>query len=306
MRTKNIILILLLSHFCFMSVAKPHPLWKDKGRIVLSSDGNEHDWDDWAASAMTLAIIASQGLQDNVTLYTYSDHIWGSNQERDDIKGMCAYNHMRESVLGGAKYFGYNKTRFICAVDNAEVAYNAMRDEINKSSADNPLYILAAGPMQVVGEGMNRAEKDKLQYVTVISHSNWNNNHSDKPDSSYGKYSKVGWDNHSGWIWDEMIAEFGEGKQNAQFIKIKDQNHGWGKYIALQCERKHFDWLKTSKKKKEYLDGSWEWLYTRLESCAMKNETIFDVSDTGLVCYLLSGDEEVSPQMMQEFMENKK
>ncbi|MFI3280556.1 MAG: hypothetical protein R3Y44_01145 [Rikenellaceae bacterium] len=274
--------------------APTEPLWQGKGNIVVSSDGNEHDWDDWAASAMNLAVLASQGLQDKLALYTYSDHIWGSNQEHPDVNGMNAYEHVRESVLRGAEYFDFETTKFICAVDNAHVAYTAMRDQINLASADSPLFIIGAGPMEVIGEGMNRADKDKLQYVTVISHSGWNNNHSDKVQSNFS------WDIHTGWTWDEMIEAFGEGKYNANFVKIKDQNHGWDQYIALQCPRENFDWL---------IEGdvpeSWRWLYTRLESCAVKQKSYFDVSDTGMIMYLLTGNERVSPQMIEEFMKNQ-
>jgi hypothetical protein len=47
------------------------PLWEGKGRIAISSDGNEQDHDDWAATPLSLALLAAAGLQ---------DHIWGSNQ----------------------------------------------------------------------------------------------------------------------------------------------------------------------------------------------------------------------------------
>lgn len=271
------------------------PLWQGKGHIIISSDGNEHDWDDWAASAMNLAVLASQGLQDKLSLYTYSDHVWGSNQEHSNVNGMNAYEHVRESVLSGAKYFDFETTKFICAVDNAEVAYTAMRDEINRASKESPLYIIGAGPMQVIGEGMNRADRDKLKYVTVISHSGWNNNHSDKVQSNFS------WDVHSGWTWDEMIEEFGANKHGVSFVKIKDQNHGWNKYTALQCPRENFDWLT-----KGNVPDSWRWLYTRLESCAVKQKKYFDVSDTGMIMYLLTGNEEVTPQMIEGFLKNQK
>ncbi len=88
---------------------------------------------------------------------------------------------MRESALIGQKMFGFDKTSFVCAVDNAEVAYTALCNEINKSSAENPLIIIAAGPMQVAGEAINRAEKNKRQFVTLVSHSEWNNRHADNP-----------------------------------------------------------------------------------------------------------------------------
>jgi hypothetical protein len=69
-----------------------------KGRIVISSDGNEHDEDDWAATPMSLALLASQGLQDQLVAYTFSDHTWGSNKEKKGADGQ-----MRESAFHRSK-----------------------------------------------------------------------------------------------------------------------------------------------------------------------------------------------------------
>ena len=73
------VLIIIIS--TFFSVNAQTPLWQGKGRIALSSDGNEHDHDDWAATPLSLALLSAAGLQDKLVLYTYSDHIWGSNQD---------------------------------------------------------------------------------------------------------------------------------------------------------------------------------------------------------------------------------
>ena len=67
------------------------PVWQGKGRIAYSCDGNEHDDDDWGATPMSLALMAARGLQDKVTLFVYSDHIWGSNNEKGVSFGMTTY-----------------------------------------------------------------------------------------------------------------------------------------------------------------------------------------------------------------------
>lgn len=273
------------------------PVWEGKGRIAISSDGNEHDHDDWAATPLSLALLAAEQLQDKLVLYTYSDHIWGSNQEHPTSEsGLNAYEHMRVSALGGKEWFGFEKTKFICAVDNAEVAYLAMRDAINESSEDNPLIIIAAGPMQVVGEAISRSDILKRQYVTVISHSNWNNNHSDKPYKSF-------WDEHSGWTFQEIKEHFsGDNGGNIKCIRITDQNGGSG-YDGLKAKKEKFDWIKTSKaqRNKKYKKGAWKWLYSRLETCVKKGD--FDPSDAGMIIYMLTGIEKTDPAMAKEIME---
>ena len=274
------------------------PVWQGKGRIAISSDGNEHDHDDWAATPLSLALLAAKGLQDNLALYTYSDHVWGSNQDHPTSKsGLNSYQHMRESALKGGEWFGFNHTKFICAVDNAEVAYTAMRDEINKSSEENPLIIIAAGPMQVVGEAISRADVSKRKYVKLISHSGWNDNHSDKPHKQF-------WDTHTGWTFNEIKSAFSNEKGgDLECIHITDQN-GRDDYDGLKAAKEKFDWVKTSEAKnnKPYKKGAWEWLYSRLETCVKKGD--FDPSDAGMVVYLLTGVEKTSPELAREIMEN--
>ena len=125
---------LLIAFLVILMCNAQTPLWQGKGRIVIGADGNEHDNDDWSATPLSLALLASQGLQDKLALYVYSNHIWGSSYERQLVNGLNAYEHMIQSALGGQKWFNFNKTNFICAVDDPEIAYNAVRDEINKSS----------------------------------------------------------------------------------------------------------------------------------------------------------------------------
>ncbi len=298
MKLKTIFTAILTIAVVTVSSAQT-PLWQGKGRIAISSDGNEHDHDDWAATPLSLALIAAKGLQDKMVLYTYSDHVWGSNQDKPMEHGMTAYEHMRESALGGAKHFGYDPTRFVCAVDNAEVAYAALRDEINKSTADDPLIIVAAGPMQVVGEAINRANVEARKYITVVSHSNWNDRHADNP------HKKNFWDQHSGWTFNEMREAFGtESGGSAKFVRILDQNGGEG-YLGLYTLIEHYDWIKTSpiRNKSPYLDGSWDWLYGRIATCVKKGNN-FDPSDAGMIIYLFTGVEKTNPDMAREIMEN--
>ncbi len=297
---KKMVLLTLISIFTIGTAQAQTPLWQGKGRIAISSDGNEHDHDDWAATPLSLALLAAAGLQDELVLYTYSDHIWGSNQAHPTSKsGLNSYQHMRESALKGGEYFGFTNTKFICAVDNAIVAYHAMRDEINKSTAEDPLIIIAAGPMQVVGEAINRADKEKRKYVTLVSHSEWNNVHSDTP-------GKKEWDDHTGWTFKEIQDEFGTTEGGGvHCVQILDQNGG-DDYDGLNTDIAKFDWIKTSEARKFYKDGAWDWLYARQETCIKNKGKNFDPSDSGMIIYLLTGVEKTNPDMAREIMENPK
>jgi hypothetical protein len=294
------LLVIFLILLSISTLEAQTPLWEGKGRIAISSDGNEHDHDDWAATPLSLALLAAAGLQDHLAVYTYSDHIWGSNQSHPTSEsGLNAYQHMRESALAGQEWFGFENTHFVCAVDNAEVAYRAMRDAINQSSAEDPLIIIAAGPMQVIGEAINRADIDKRQYVTLVSHGVWNNVHADNP-------GKVWWDVHSGWTFKEIKAIFGdEDGGRLRCIKILDQNGG-DDYDGLRTDIAKFDWIKNSpaRNHKSYKEGAWDWLYSRQETCIKDGGKNFDPSDAGMIIYLLTGIEKTNPDLAREIIEN--
>ena len=202
---------------------------------------------------------------------------------------------MREGVVKGQYYFGFDNTNFVCAVDNPEVAYRAMTDEINRSSEENPLIIVAAGPLQVVGEGIARADKDKLKYVTFVSHGRWNNVHADNPSNVY-------WDRHSGWTWDMLVS--GYGKYGIKFIMPCDQNGGRD-YDGLQSDKENFDWIITSPARENplYRHGAWDWLYSRMVA-GIRPDGKFDVSDAGQIVFILTGIEKTYPALARKIMEN--
>lgn len=279
------------------SLMQGEDYYTGKGRVALSSDGNMHDNDDMQASMLTLMILANAGLQSQTTLYTYADHIWGS--EKNDLEIM----HTSTEVCGAK--FGFVETQFIAAVEDPEKAYNLMCDQILKSTYDDPLFILAAGSMQVVGEALNRAaQKDKsaLNYVTVISHSKWNNEHADKPEL-IDNYHSAAEQSHSGWTWQEMVDSFGN---RVNFNLIADQN-GTGVNPYMTKDKFNtpswmsWDWMRTSN------NSNVRWVYEQ----ARQNPCSADFSDAGLAYYLCAdlygerGDENGNPAKLQHWFISK-
>lgn len=263
------------------------PPWQGRGRIAISADGNEHDHDDWAATPLSLALLAARGLQDRLALYTYSDHVWGSNRGFEEAR-----DQMRIGALEGAKQFGFDSSRFVEAVADPEAAYAAMARVINASTADDPLIIVAAGPMQVVGEGLKRADPAQRNFVTLISHGRWNDVHADTPGPN---------EQHEGWTWDELKAAFEP--DGVTFRHIRDQNGGDG-YEGLRAPITRFGWLKSSpaRDRPPYQPGSWDWLYQRQQTCIKEGE--FDPSDAGMIVFLLTGKEKTDPEDARRILEN--
>jgi len=292
----SLLLFIILTLSPALVFAGASDYWEGKGRIALSSDGDMHDNDDMQASMMTLMILAKAKLQHNVTLYTYADHIWGN--ERNDL----ALMKISTEVCG--KRFGFDKTRFMAAVENPEAAYNAMCNEIIKSTKNDPLFIIAAGPMQVVGEALNRAKAKKpkaLKYVTVISHSTWNDRHADNPmmkDNHHSRAEEV----HSGWTWKEMEEEFGN---RVNLNHISDQNgtgEGAQKYRSND-KFKAGTWNKWSWMN-EHEDPNINWIFQQAKS----NPVGPDFSDAGMAYYLCAdlngerGDEFGNPEKLRQWM----
>ncbi|KKN92623.1 hypothetical protein LCGC14_0205570 [marine sediment metagenome] len=259
-----------------------------KGRILISSDGNEHDHDDWAATPMSLALLASKGLQDSLVLYAFSDHIWGSNIEKGNGR-----EEMQKSALRGKTIYNFKNSRFIEAVAQSDIAVIGITEEINKSSKNNGLYIIAAGPMHVVGSAIAKADMKKLQFVRLISHSNWNNNHADKPYE---------WEKHSGWTIKEIKEQF-ESK-GLKIDQIVDQNGGKD-YEGLKAPKELYDWIKTSNIRQQSIKikKQLDWLYERQLTCVKKGD--FDPSDAGMIVYLLTGKEKTHPDDVKKIIENQ-
>ncbi|MFR9651289.1 MAG: family 43 glycosylhydrolase [Rikenellaceae bacterium] len=269
-----------------------------KGRIALSSDGNKHDNDDMQATMMTLMILAKAGLQDITTLYTYADHIWGS--EDNDLE------LMRRSAVECGEKFGFDKTKFMAAVEDPEAAYEAMKEEILSSDINDPLYIIAAGPMQVVGEAIDRVfkvDRNRLNYVTVISHSEWNNKHSDRYEQGSTAHAGREEEPHSGWTWDEMVKAYGD---RVNFNLITDQNGTGANPYKTRNKFSAPSWV------------SWKWMSTHeneavrwVYETARTNPCGPDFSDAGMAYYLVAdlngerGDENGNPAKLQQWIGKK-
>lgn len=262
------------------------------GRIALSSDGNKHDNDDMHATKMSLMILAKAGLQNKTVLYTYADHIWGS--EDNDLAVM------KVSAETTGQKFGFSNCNFIAAVERPEDAYQAMADEIAKSTAEDPLFIIAAGPMHVVGMGFEIAEEanpEALNYVTVVSHSKWNNEHSDKYETNEEPHGIE--EPHSGWTWAEMEAAFGD---KVNYMYISDQNgtpDANGNCYSTKDKFAAANWS-TWYFMRDHQDPNVQWVYNH---DGMPGGP--DYSDAGMAYYLVAdldgvrGDQEGNPAKLE-------
>ena len=130
-----------------------------------------------------------------------------------------------------------------------------------------------AGPAQVIGEALHLSKPAARPFVTIMSHSTWNDNHAvwsgvaeglPQPHYAFSQFASMG----------------------AKTVHIKDQNAGLSRPFA------QFYWMKNS------TDPELQWLWQRGQLAA-KNS--YDCSDAGLTYYALTGDDSASPGKLQTF-----
>ncbi len=245
------------------------------GRLAVSADGNEHDPDDIAGTPLSLAILEHAGLKNKLVYYGYNDHVWSSlnGQKRK----------MTESALTGASKFGFSKSIFYSVVDNKNAAYNALAAEINKSTASNPLYILAMGPIEAICQSVLRSNNNARKHVRVISQGpgGWNNKH--QHNNSCTAVDGPGQD-----IRDTGII----------FVDIENNDRGKNTTDGLNNPYSMWTWLKNHK------DPNLRWVHDRFEAAIPSRA---DPSDAGMMWYMItggplkSGDQHALPEKLRKF-----
>ena len=260
---RKVIISLTVITFVFTALCQ----YDFKGRIAVSSDGNQHDKDDICATPMTIALFASAGFKNKLVYYGHSDHIWDNNASQEQ--------KMIESCEGTIERYAYDEsvTKVFNAFRQTNEAINCLAGAIEASTADNPLWLIGAGPMEVIGRAIKKATKGK-QHVTVISHSDWNN-----------KHAAV---DHNGYHFNNFPDMGVKTKQ------IKDQNGG------LNAPYDDFNWLKNSS------DPKLKWLWDRGQAAGKPK---FDCSDCGMAYWLITGgvnggDENGNPNKVKTILQN--
>jgi hypothetical protein len=253
------------------------------GRMALSFDGNVHDDDDIIALPVSMAMIWASGLKDKIAHVEYNNHICSHGAEDDgtnNFKGDDAI-HMRVSANESITRFGLNGAKFYDYSTNGDQATANFILAINASSAADPLWIIAAGPMETVWRALNGSDASKRQYVTVISHSNWNQNHGDCGANSHN--------------WANMKQDFTlNGVKFVESCGFNSTNPctteelNSPNYLPDQNSSNGDDDFSTSIDKWHWLrdntDPNLSWVFSR-NPFGKK----FDPSDTGMVYFLLTG-----------------
>ncbi len=276
MKKRKLILasfIAMLSITSFTSFAQVN---MPAGRIAMTFDGNVEDDDDIIALPVSLAIVDAANLKSKLVLVEYNNNVCGgANTVQEDNNDASAFAgndaaHMRASAQGMIDRYGFSSAIFFDYTLKAAASQTAFVSEINKSTAADPLFIIAAGPMETLWRALNASDKTKHKNVFVISHSKWNQNYA----TSRGRCaaSSRDWAKVKNDFPDAYYVESGESNTNPK--ELPDQNAG------LSTAINQWDWMKNDPK----ATANTKWLNTRNPFNGK-----FDPSDAGMVYYLITG-----------------
>lgn len=235
-----------------------------RGRIAYSADGNHNDPDDWAASPMVLAILAECGLRDKLVHFHYNNILPQTDRQWEAIHA--------QSVLGAAERWGYDRARFFDCQQALPAALRDLAAAINASTADDPLYLIVAGPVEVPLWALQQAQPARRQHVVCISHSRWNDGYARDYTFTFTK---------------RAVIELG-----VPWVQIQDQNRRLSTSpYGRPAQPEHWapwQWLRASD------DPKLQFLWQRMEV-----STRPDPSDAGMAYFLATGDETADPEKLR-------
>ena len=227
-----------------------------KGRIAWSADGNFNDPDDWSASPVALAIFARFRLQEKFVHCDYNNIMPRTDKEWEKKHA--------DGVLGAVERYQFNPAVFHDCQKDVKAAIESIKNAINASSAEDPLYFVLAGPMEVPFLGIEKSDPQKRKFVYCISHSAWNDGYNRVDYLKHNKRNVI--------------------PQGINWVQITDQNRllsqsPYGR-PAEEREWSTWQWMKNSAREDV------RFLFERSVV-----STRPDCSDAGMAYFLMTGDE---------------
>lgn len=234
------------------------------GRLAIVADGNSPDPDDIGATAVIFGILNAAGQNDGLVHLSHSCDLKPfkskGNQSIDAANEQRRQEVLHQLCEDGISHFGpfpNLKAHFNCRADQAG-AVNDLRDAINASSANDPLWIIEAGEPDIIGYALEAATASKRPFVHVVSHHPANDNSGDF------------------YTWKQILA-FGVREH-----QIGDQN------VELKTGMEFWDWAKNHPNK------AIKWIYGRLQYAEQDGvvrfqTNHFDCSDAGMVYWWITG-----------------
>ncbi|MHA7943621.1 hypothetical protein ACJOV8_011165 [Formosa sp. 3Alg 14/1] len=252
-------LVLVVLVFLTTAWATAQPVIKPpKGRIAIIADGNSPDPDDLGGTTISLALLRATGLENRLVHYSHSCDLVRVNR----ISEAAEYERhaMMQIACDGTarRWGGFENLTFFDAKWQLDETIKDLSKAINASSAEDPLWIIEAGEPDIIGFALGASEKEKHQYVKVVTHHPANDDAGDF------------------YTW-QSILDFG-----VEEVRIPDQN------INLKVDESEWDWAKNhsdDRMKFVWLMGK----MAEVDDVVKFQKGKWDCSDAGMVLYWITG-----------------
>lgn len=232
------------------------------GRLAIVIDGNSPDPDDIGATAVMFGLLGKAGLTDRLVHLSHCCDLRPTNRisRQDELRRQRVLDQLCQDGISHFGPFENLKRQFNCRREQEE-AVRDLRNAVNASSADSPLWIIEAGEPDVIGYALQGAEASTLEHVHVVSHHPANDNSGDF------------------FRWPEILA-FGIKEH-----QVGDQNE------LLQTAKKPWDWAREHSAK----EIAWIWdclAYAERDGVVKFQANKFDCSDAGMLYWWMTGADE--------------
>ncbi len=232
--TLLIVSVLLNISYTYSQAINP-PL----GRVAIVADGNSPDPDDLGGTEISIALLKATGHEDRLVHYSHSCDLIRGPRISEEAE-MERHALMQSSCdVTARRWGGFKGLTFFDAKWQMEQTINDLRDAMNASSANDPLWIVEAGEPDIIGFALKAAQKDKHKYVKVLTHHPANDN--------AGDFFK----------W-QQILDFG-----VEEVRIPDQN------TNLKVDIVQWDWAKN------HPDSRIQWLWIQGKIAEVDNVVKF-------------------------------
>ncbi|MBD0403509.1 T9SS type A sorting domain-containing protein [Flammeovirga sp. EKP202] len=257
----------------------------DAGKTFnYNSNWQRGDEDDWSATPAALAMLANAGLEGQLVHYSYNNFI-GSPPHT------TAANIMKEGVDGALQRFtNFDTSVFYDVSANNTAAIHHLADQIKISTAEDPLYFVSMGSTEFLYQALEKVKADgkeaAIQHLYIISHSNYNDNNIRRAE-----HRRI-----------EHVLENFPVTEGVNFKRIKDQNQstnltqGWStNNVNGSNDYSQWNWLR------DHTDADVNFLWERMN---IDSKSKADISDAGMVWFLLYGDQDGNPSKLKAQFEN--
>lgn len=244
-------------------------------RLAVCHDGNFHDHDDIGASAMDLGLISR-------TLELYPGRfklVYFGHSEHMAANDNLQHTNMIISAIGNIGGFGIDLSVIFDGYLEHHAAARHLARTIAGSNAQDILTIIQGGPWEKMAQAFDAAPPHLHQYVHIISHSDWNNNH--QHISAHRTKNEFFAQYASGGVYQAYLPP--------TYTRIDDQNS-----YAFRSNMTG--------------DNSWKWLPNSPNTLFIHNRTlaaggsaIGDMSDSGMLFYWLTGIEHPTMNHIRAF-----